>query len=101
MSETMSVWVWHSDAPHGGYLFHGNPNSGMPPFHFGSLENLLCGEWLVWEHTRRALEMDIRVIEWNNHPRTMRVQPKLITIELRPANAATRSRRKRKEGGAK
>lgn len=44
--------------------------------------------------------MDMRVIEWNNHPRTMLVQPKLITIELRPANAATRSRRKRKKGGA-
>ena len=39
--------------------------------------------------------------KWNNHPRTMRVRPKLITIELRPADSATRSRRKKKEGGKK
>lgn len=99
----MSVWVWYSDAPHGGYLFHGNPNLGMPPFHLGNLENLICGERLVWEHTRRTLEMDMRIVEWNHHPRTMKwhVCPKLITIELRPADAVTRSRRKCKEGGAK
>lgn len=99
--DKISVWVWHSDAPHGGYLFHGNPNPGIPQFHLGNLENLLCGEWLVWERTRRALEMDMSIAEWNHHPRTMKVRPKLITIELRPADAATRSRRKRKEGGAK
>ena len=96
----MSVWVWYSDAPHGGYLFQGNPNPGMPPFHLGSLENLLCGGRLVWQHTRRALEMDMRIMEWNHHPRTMLVRPKLITVELRPADAATRSRRKKKEACA-
>lgn len=102
MKDKMSVWAWHSDAPHGGYLFHGNPNPGMPPFHIGGLENLICGEWLVWEHTRRALEMDMSIAEWNHHQRTMsmKMRPKLITIELRLADAVTRSRRKRKEGGA-
>ena len=102
MKDKISVWSWHSDAPHGGYLFHGNPNSGMPPFHLGRLENLLYGERLVWEHTRRALEMDMSIVEWNHHPRTTnrKVSPRLITIELRPADAVTRSRRKRKEGGA-
>lgn len=97
----ISIWVWYSDAPYGGYLFQGNPNPGMPRYHIGRLENLLCGELLVWERTRRILEMDMSIVEWNHHPRTMRVRPKLITIELRPADAVTRSRRKRKEGGAK
>ena len=101
--EQLTIWAWYSDAPHGGYLFHGNPNPDMPPYHLGGLENLVCGEWLVWEHTRHALEMDLRIEEWNHHPRTMtmKVRPKLITIELRPADAATQSRRKKKEGGAK
>ena len=100
-AEKLTIWAWYSDAPHGGYLFFGNPNPDMPPYHLGGLENLVCGEWLVWAHTRHTLEMDLRIEEWNHHPRTMKVRPRLITIELRPADAVTRSRRKRKEGGAK
>lgn len=101
MMQKMSVWAWHCDAPQCGYLFHGNPNCEMPSYHFGSLENLICGEWLVWERTRKALEMDTRILEWNEWFPGYRVKPKLITIEMRPADSATRSRRKKKEGGAK
>lgn len=97
----MSVWAWHCDAPQGGYLFRGNPNRGLPPFHFGSIENILGGEHLLWEHTRKALEMDVRILEWNARFPEHRVKPRLITIEMRPADSATRSRRKAKEGGAK
>ena len=97
----MSVWAWYCDAPHGGYLFHGNPNVGTPPFHLGGIENIVCGEQLVWEHRRGTLEMNISVLSWNEQFPKFRVKPKLITIEMRPADPATRSRRKKKEGGAK
>ena len=97
----MSVWAWHCDAPQGGYLFYGNPNRGLPSFHFGGIENILRGEHLVWEYTRKTLEMDARILEWNEWFPSHRVKPKLITIEMRPADPATRSRRKKKEGGAK
>ena len=91
----MSVWAWHCDAPLGGWLFHGNPNHGMPPFHFGTIENVLHGEHLIWERTRTALEMDICIKEWNERFPGHRVKPKLITIEMHPANPATRSRCKK------
>ena len=99
----MTVWAWYCDAPQGGWLFHGNPNRGLPPFHFGTIENVLHGEHLIWEHTRKALEMDIRIVEWNERFQGHRVKPKLITLELRHANPATRSRRNKKEnkGGSK
>lgn len=97
----MSVWAWHCDAPQGGYLFHGNPNRGIPSFHFGGIENILCGEHLIWEHTRKALEMDVRILEWNERFSGLRVKPKIITVEMLPADPATRSRRKKKEGDAK
>lgn len=97
----MSVWVWHCNAPQGGYLFYGNPNVGLPPFHLGGIENMVYGEQLVWEHRRGTLEMNISVLNWNEQCPKFRVKPKLITVEMRPADPATRSRRKKKEGGAK
>ena len=80
----MSIWVWYSDAPHGGFLFEGNPNRGMPPFHIGGIENLLCGELLVWERTRKALEMDTDILWWNERFQSIRVKPKSIMVEMRP-----------------
>ena len=96
----MSVWAWHCDSPQGGYLFYSNPNRGLPPFHFGGIENIMCGEHLIWEYTRKVLEMDARILEWNECFPGYRVKPKLITIEMRPADPATRSRRKKKEGAS-
>lgn len=96
----MSVWAWHCDAPQGGYLFYGNPNRGLPSFHFGGIENIMCGERLVWEHTRKALEMDARILEWNEWFPGYRVKPKLVTVEMHPADPSTRSRRKKKEGAS-
>lgn len=97
----MSVWAWHCDAPHGGYLFHGNPNPGLPPFHLGGIEDILCGRHLVREYTRKVLEMDVRILEWNKRFPHLRVRPKLVTIEMRPADPTTRSRSEKQEGGAK
>lgn len=97
----MSVWAWYCDAPQGGYLFHSNPNVGMPPFHLGGIENIVYGERLVWEHRRGTLEMNISVSSWNNQYPKFRVTPRLITLELRPADPATRSRRKKKGGDVK
>lgn len=96
-----SVWAWYCDAPQGGYLFHGNPNRGLPQFHLGDIGNILCGEHLVWEYTRKMLEMDTHVLEWNKWFPGHRVKPKLITLEIRPADSATQSRRKKKEEGDK
>lgn len=97
----MSVWAWYCDKPQGGYLFHGNPNYGLPPFHLGGIGSILRGERLVWEHNRKTLEMDARILEWNEWFPNYRVKPKLITIEMRHADPATRSRRRHKEGGMK
>lgn len=97
----MSVWAWHCNAPQGGYLFYGNTHRGLPPFHFGGIENIMCGEHLVSEHTRKMLEKDAYILQWNAWFPGYRVKPKLITIEMRPADPATISRRKKQEGGAK
>ena len=83
VNEKMSIWVWYSDAPHGGYLFEGNPNRGAPPFHLGGIENLLCGELLVWEYTRKGLEMDTDVAWWNRDCPKFKVYPKCVTVEIR------------------
>lgn len=83
-SDKMSIWAWYSDAPHGGYLFKGNPSCGLPPFHFGGIENLIYGEKLVWEHTRNVLEMNMDIVWWNERFPFMRVKPKSIMVEMRP-----------------
>ena len=93
-----TVWVWYCKSPHGGYLFHGNRNSGMPPFHLGCLDNLIYGERLVWERTRKVLEMNVDVRWWNQQVPYYRVEPKLVTIEISPADSTTRSRHKQEEG---
>ena len=83
MSEKKSIWVWYSDAPYGGYLFEGNPNRCAPPFHLGGIENLLCGELLVWEYTRKGLEMDTDIAWWNRACPKFKVHPKCVTVEIR------------------
>ena len=81
-----SIWALYCDKPHGGYLFHGNPNppDRVPQFHLGSVENLICGESLVCAKNRKTLEMDMRIIEWNSHFPMFRVKPKSIMLEIRP-----------------
>lgn len=94
MKDKMSIWAWHSDATHGGYLFHGNPNPDTPPLHFGGIINIVHGERLVSAETRKALEMDTGIIWWNEHFPQFRVKPKSVMLEIRPYY-------KRKEGGNK
>lgn len=96
--QKMSVWAWHCDTWYGEFLFHGNPNHGLPPFHLGGIVNISCGENLIWEHTRKELEMNVDVLWWNQRFPDHRVKPQLVTIEIRQADSATRSRRKKKEG---
>ena len=84
MKDKMSIWVWYSDAPYSGYLFHGNPNHGVPPYHFGGIENLLFGDRLVWAHTRKVLEMDAGIMWWNERFPKQRVKPKSVMVEIRP-----------------
>jgi hypothetical protein len=60
-----SIWVWHCDRPHGGFLFCGNPNPKIPAYHLGDVENLICGEVLVFAETRRELELEFDIAEWN------------------------------------
>lgn len=96
--QIISVWAWHCDASHGGYLFDGNPNHELPPFHLGDIENILCGENLTWANTRKVLEMNADVLWWNQRFPRHRVKPQLVTIEIRPSDSATMSRRKKKEG---
>ena len=84
MKDKMSIWVLHSNAPHGGYLFHGNPNQDIPPYHLGDIENILYGEKLVWAYTRKVLEMDTGILWWNERFPKHRVKPKSVMVEIRP-----------------
>ena len=79
-----AIWVWHSDAPHGGMLFRGNPNppEKTPPYHFGDIENLLAGEELVCADTRRELEMESGVAEWNRRFKQFKVKPVCVIVEI-------------------
>lgn len=79
-----SLWVWYSDAPHGGYLFRGNPNPGYPPYSMGDIDDLINGRRLVCAETRRALEMEVGVHEWNIRFPKHKVKPVSIMVEIRP-----------------
>lgn len=94
-TQKLSIWVLYSDAPHGGYLFKGNPNRGVPPYHLGGIENLLCGEHLVWSYTRKVIENEAGIMWWNERFPQQRVKPKSIMVEMRPYY-----KRAKKEGGA-
>lgn len=85
-TEKRSAWVWFSDKPHGGYLFRGNPNppGTIPPYHVGGIENMVCGEELVAAETRKVLEMEMGVTEWNHRMPYFAVKPKCVMIEIRP-----------------
>ena len=84
MKDKMSIWVLVSEAAHGGCLFYGNPNHGCPPYHLGDIENILFGERLVWEHTRKAVEMDAGILWWNERFPNQRVKAKSVMVEIRP-----------------
>ena len=82
MKDKMAIWVWFCDAPHGGYLFHGNPHplQNLPPYHLGDIENMIYGERIVCQQTRRVLEMDADIIWWNNRFPQFKVKPKNIMV---------------------
>ena len=84
MSERL-LWVWRSDAQHGGYLFRGNPNPGCPPYSMGDINDIIYGRRLVCAETIRALcDLDKDGIhEWNNHFPKWRVEPVRIQISIR------------------
>lgn len=79
-----SIWVWHCDRPQGGFLFRGNPNPKIPAYHLGNIENLIWGEDLAFAETRRELELEFGVAEWNIHFPQFRVKPKSVMVEIRP-----------------
>ena len=84
MKEKMAIWVWHCDSTHGGFLFIGNPNMGLPQFHLGGILNMLCGERIVWEPTRKALEMNADILFWNERFPDHKVKPKQIMVDMKP-----------------
>ena len=91
-TEKRSMWVWFCEKTHGGYLFRGNPNitSGnarwidIPPYHIGGIDNIINGETLVCAETKKALEMEAGVMEWNLYFPQFSVKPKCVMIEVRP-----------------
>lgn len=93
LKDSVSFWALFCKADHGGWLFHRNPNPGYDPYHLGRLENILDGEQIVHSRTRRALEMDMDVVCWNEHHPWYKVTPRRVTLEIRPSYA------KRSEGG--
>ena len=84
MKDKLTIWVWHCNAPQGGFLYKGNPNRGLPNYHLGGITNLICGEHLVWDYTRKALEMDVDILWWNERFPAYKVKPKQIMVEIRP-----------------
>ena len=84
MKDKISIWVWFCDAPHGGYLFHGNPNPLQPPYHLGDIENMIYGERIVFQQTRRVLEMDTDIIWWNDMYPQFKVKPRNIMVYTKP-----------------
>lgn len=86
MIDKTTILVWHCDKPKGrcGYLFHGNPNKGLPPYHFGGIGNLMFGECIVYGLTRCGLMVCNPMREWNRKFPQFRVKPRRITIEMRP-----------------
>jgi hypothetical protein len=80
MDDSVTIWVLYSDAPHGGYLFYGNPNPDIPSFHFGDLEGLLYGKRLVWENTKKSLKEHNIEEKWNHMFPLQKVVPKRITL---------------------
>lgn len=83
-TQKLSIWVLYSDAQHGGYLFYGNTNQNIPPYHLGGIEQMMYGEKLVWTYTRKTLEMDGGVLWWNERFSDKRVKPKCVMVEIRP-----------------
>ena len=85
MQDKISVWAWRTDAPHGGFLFHGNPNppDKTPPYHLNGVLGFLNGERLVWATTRKTLEMDIEVERWNLAFPQFRIKPVCIMVDIR------------------
>lgn len=92
-----SIWVWHCDKPQGGFLFRGNPNPKTPAYHLGDIEDLIFGGVLVFADTRRALELEFDIAEWNVCFPQYRVKPRSVMVEIRPY----RIRKKTKESEVK
>lgn len=90
-----SIWVWYCDRTHGGFLFRGNPNPKTPTYHLGDVGNLICGEVLVFAETRRELELEFNVAEWNVRFPQYRVKPKSIMVEIRPYRIRKKNEGKR------
>ena len=79
-----SIWVWYSDAPQGGYLFRGNPNLDCPPYHTGDVCHMIFGYEIVCAETRKALEMEVGIAEWQLKFPKFKVKAKRIVVEIRP-----------------
>ena len=95
MKDKRTIWVWHCNSFNGRYLFAGNPNADIPPYHFGDISNVLDGERLVWSYTRSGLK-DIAISLWNKRFPEYRVKPMKIEIEIGQC-IHTRSTKKKEE----
>lgn len=93
MKDKRTIWVWHCNSFNGRYLFAGNLNPGIPPYHYGDLSNILEGEQLVWAYTRRGLT-DIAISLWNKRFPQYKVKPMKIEIEIGQCNHKRRTKKK-------
>ena len=79
----MTIWVWATKS--GEVLFHGNPNPNMPKYHLGDISDLINLCPLVFEYSRRGLELYRKPVGWNKaqdkYPE-FKVYPKKITISM-------------------
>lgn len=79
----MTIWVWATKS--GELLFYGNPNPNMPKYHLGDISDLINLCPLVFEYSRRGLELFKKPVGWNKaqakYPE-FKVYPKKITISI-------------------
>lgn len=83
VNDRFTIWVWATKS--GEVLFFGNPNLNMPIYHLGGISDLIHHYVLVFEYTKRGLELFKKPVGWNKvqakYPE-LKVYPKKITITM-------------------
>lgn len=81
MRDNWTVWAWYCDKPQGGFLFHGNPNPQIPPYHCGGIYHMIR-ERMVYAVTRITLIKCYPMKEWNRIFPKCRVKPVRVTVTM-------------------
>ena len=106
MKQKHAMWVL--ETVNGDWLFHGNMNRTLPPYHVNSFDAMARGLRPVCEHTRGGIEITGAQTLWNNHVRNSGgtewyvkgylVSPRHVMLEVHDyANKPPQKRQRRKD----